>query len=97
MPKINLDQIKLETMTRTLTIEKRDAEEAESRLVEVAFSSEEPVERYYGSEILDHGASSVRLDRLTDGAPVLVGHDPDDQVGVVENARIDNDGREGPR
>ena len=90
MAKLNLDQIKAETMTRTLTIEKREAEETEgeedNRLVEVAFSSEEPVERYYGLEILDHGAKSVRLDRLTDGAPVLVGHDPDDQVGVVESA-----------
>lgn len=97
MAKFNLDQIKAETMTRTLTIEKREAEETEgeedNRLVEVAFSSEEPVERYYGLEILDHGAKSVRLDRLTDGAPVLVGHDPDDQVGVVESARIDSDGR----
>ena len=35
--------------------------------------------------------SSVRLDRLNGGAAVLVEHDRRDQVGVVENARIDSD------
>ena len=95
MVTVNLDQIKAEMVTRTLKIEIREAKKVEGeeddRLVDVAFSSEEPCERYYGYEILDHGAKSVRLERLKDGAPVLLGHDSDDQVGVVENARIDGD------
>lgn len=61
----------------------------ESRTVELSFSSEEPVMRYFGLEILDHEPSSVDMSRLNDGAPVLVDHGGD-QVGVVEEATIEN-------
>lgn len=87
---MDLKTIQSETLTRSFTIEKKEGDE-DSREVEVAFSSEEPVDRFFGREILDHGDNSVVLDRIIDGAPVLVGHDPDDQVGVVESARIDDD------
>lgn len=87
-----------EIQKRTFKIENRADDnsgegEEDSRQVSVAFSSEEPVDRFFGKEILDHGEESVRLDRLLDGAPVLVGHNPDDQVGVVESASIDKDSR----
>jgi HK97 family phage major capsid protein len=65
--------------------------DAEARTVELAFSSETPVERWFGKEILDHQASSVRLGRLNDGGALLVNHDWDDQIGVVESASIDAD------
>lgn len=65
----------------------------EARTVELAFSSEEPYERWWGTEILDHSnAKSMRLGRLKDGAALLVNHSFGDQVGVVESARIDSDG-----
>jgi len=63
----------------------------ESRTVNLAFSSEEEYQRSNGGEILDHSPESVLLDRMTDGAPVLVDHDPADHVGVVEKAAIDGD------
>jgi HK97 family phage major capsid protein len=64
----------------------------EKRTVLLAFSSEEPYERWYGIEILDHGASSVRLGRLNSGShPLLVNHNPDQQPGVVKKAWIDDD------
>lgn len=50
-----------------------------------------PVERWFGNEILDHSAQSVRLGRMQQGAAVLVGHDQDDHVGVVERVSIDDD------
>lgn len=65
----------------------------DTRTVTVAFSSEEPVDRWFGKEILDHSPESVDLTRLTTGGPVLVGHDMDDQVGVIESAHIDADRR----
>ena len=65
----------------------------ENRTVNVAFSSEEPVNRWFGTEILDHSEMSVDLTRLATGGPVLVGHDMDDQVGVIESAHIDADRR----
>lgn len=63
----------------------------ESREVGIAFSSEEGVERWFGNEVLDHSASSVRLGRLSDGGPLLVDHDPTDHVGTVESASIGSD------
>lgn len=79
-------------LERTLEIEVRNDGE-DNRTVELSFSSEQGVERYFGEEVLDHNPQSVRLDRLNNGAAVLVNHDSDDQVGVVESARIDDDGR----
>ncbi len=69
----------------------REAVNTESRTVELAFSSEAPVDRWFGREILDHTTSSVRLGRLMDGGPVLMDHNPRDQVGVVERVEIGAD------
>lgn len=65
----------------------------EDRTVELAFSSEEPVDRWFGKEILDHAPTSIRLGRLENGAPVLVDHDRRDHVGVIESVSIDKDRR----
>lgn len=75
-------------MHSTLTLRKVDSK---SRTAEVAFSSELPYERPWGDEVLDHSATAVRLARLNSGGAVLMNHDPDDQVGVVERAFIDKD------
>lgn len=69
----------------------REAVDTEARTVEFSFSSEAPVERFFGHEILDHTPSSVRLGRLQNGGPVLVDHDPADHVGVIEAVSIDSD------
>lgn len=65
----------------------------ESRTVELAFSSEMPVERWFGSEVLDHSPGAMRSERLEGGAALLVNHDWDDQVGVVERIQIGDDRR----
>jgi HK97 family phage major capsid protein/HK97 family phage prohead protease len=63
----------------------------EDRTVQVSFSSEKPVERYYGKEILSHDMGAVNLDRLSSGrANLLVNHDPGDWVGVIESARVED-------
>lgn len=72
----------------------RAALDKEARTIDLAFSSEEPYERWWGVEILDHSESSVRLGRLNDGAhPLLVNHDWDRQPGVIEKAWIGDDRR----
>lgn len=81
-----------ESFSRDFKIDQKSADD-DTRTVEIAFSSEEPYERYFGVEVLDHQPQSVRLDRLNGGAAVLVNHDSSDQVGVVESARIDSDGK----
>lgn len=85
-------QIVKQRLEREFKVATRAIDE-ESRTVELAFSSEEPYERWFGEEVLSHDPQSVKLDRLNGGAAVLVNHDRDDQVGVVESARIDGDRR----
>ncbi len=70
---------------------KSDAIDPEARTVRLAFSSEEPVSRWFGTEILDHSPGAVRLDRLRSNGPVLVDHDSRDHVGVVESVELDDD------
>ena len=72
------------------TAQVRNIDEA-ARTVEVAFSSETPVARWFGDEILDHSAGAMNDARLANGAAVLWNHDTDVQIGVVESARIDGD------
>lgn len=85
-----MTRLKNQTLTRQVTVKREAINEAE-RTVDLAFSSEHPVERSFGNEILDHSPASIRLDRMQDGAAVLVGHNPDDHVGVVESVSIDED------
>jgi phage head maturation protease len=85
------DRAQLPLQRRSLTIERAETLDAEARTVELAFSSEEPYARWWGDEILDHESQSVRLGRLNGGGAVLVNHDTDDQVGVVEKAWIGGD------
>ncbi len=62
----------------------------ENRTVTLSFASTEPVEREFGMEILDHGEDSVNLSRLQKAGPVLVNHNRDDVVGIVEKVWIEN-------
>lgn len=53
-------------------------------------SSEEPVDRWWGTEILSHEKSAVRLDRATGGAmPLLFNHDVNDPIGMITAARLE--------
>lgn len=70
----------------------RSAVNSEARTVTLAFSSEAPYERHFGIEILDHSVESVDAAFIGSGrAPLLVDHNPTDQVGVVERIDIGAD------
>ena len=59
------------------------------RTVTFSMSSEFPVQRWDGKEILDHGNGSVDLSFLNSGnAPLLKDHDRMTQTGVIESARM---------
>lgn len=60
--------------------------------IPIALSSETPVERWFGVEILDHGKGAVDLSRAADGLPLLVDHRTSDQVGLIEDVSLDSDG-----
>ena len=67
----------------------RSAIDEEARTVGLSFSSDVPVERWFGMEVLDHSPESVDLERLNDGAPLLMDHNINDQIGRVESAMVD--------
>tara|TARA_R110000824_G_scaffold82382_6_gene206497 strand:- start:2876 stop:4795 length:1920 start_codon:yes stop_codon:yes gene_type:complete len=86
------DIMQTSKMFRDFAFNREDVD-VEARTVSLAFSSEAPVERWFGDEVLSHDPSEVRMSRLLDGGAVLVDHDAADHVGVVESASIDSDRR----
>lgn len=85
--------IKTGKLFRDITFSRADVD-TDARTVELSFSSEEPYDRWWGTEILDHGRGAVRLDRLKAGGPLLLDHDTRQQIGVIESVLIaDKKGR----
>ena len=68
--------------------EQRASADDENRTIELSFSSETPVERWFGVEILSHEKGAVDFSRMEDGAPLLANHDHMDQIGVIEKAEV---------
>ena len=64
--------------------------EEDVRTLEFPFSSEKPVDRWYGPEVLSHGDGAMDLSRLNDGAPLLWNHDPNQVLGVIEKGWVEN-------
>jgi HK97 family phage major capsid protein len=88
-------KLQMKPQSRSFTIS-REAIDEEARTVELSFSSETPVERFFGVEILDHKKKSVRLDRFKSGAAnLLMDHDRTDVVGVIEDVKLVSDPRRG--
>jgi HK97 family phage major capsid protein/HK97 family phage prohead protease len=66
----------------------------ESRTVRVGVSSEEPVKRQFGMEVMDHTKENMNLEFLNSGrAPLLLDHDMEKQIGVVESVELDENAR----
>ena len=66
----------------------------DKRTVRMALSSEEPVDRSFGKEILDHTREAIDLSFLASGrAPLLLDHDPEKQIGVIKSVQLDEDAR----
>ena len=63
--------------------------EKEERVYEFAFSSEFPVARNFGMEVLSHDEGALNLERLNNSAPLLFNHDPNKLIVVVERAYLD--------
>lgn len=77
-------------LERSFTVERSTVNE-EARTVTLAFASEDPVERYFGVEILECTPAAMRDSRLKSGANLLMEHQSDDVVGVVESATVGTD------
>jgi HK97 family phage prohead protease len=72
---------------------KRDGQDESGDTLRFSFSSEAPVERWFGEEILSHERGCADLSRMNDGANLLWNHDPDKVIGVIEKSEIGADKR----
>jgi len=81
-----MDKIK-GTQERTFTLEL--SQDGEKRVYSASLSSELPVERSFGTEILRHDEDSVDMSRASRGLPLLFNHDINESLGKVRNVRIE--------
>ena len=75
-------------LSREFTFDGLIFNEAE-RTVELTFSSEEMIERWFGYEVLSHDEDAVDLSWLKEGGVVLLNHDIDEQIGAVIDVWLD--------
>lgn len=79
---------KLGPQTRSFKI--RDVTvDTDKRTAKFSFSSEEPIDMWYGTEVLSHAKGAMRTGVRQDNMPLLFNHDMDDLLGVVEDVEIE--------
>lgn len=66
-------------------------ERDESGELVFSFSSEQPVDRWFGRETLSHAPGAMDLSRANDGAPYLWNHDRDVVLGRLEKTWLADD------
>ena len=91
---------KIDSLRSVTKVLKRSGETSfsakEDNTYEFSFSSEYPVERSFGTEILSHDEGSIDFGRLNGGvAPVLWNHNMDSVIGIVRNAYLDKEKKKG--
>ncbi len=84
-----MPQLKLKPQRRTFEKVEARQLDRDKRTIEFSFSSEKPVKRWWGNEVLSHEKGFSDLERFNNGANVLFNHDWDRLVGVIEKAWID--------
>ncbi len=72
-------------MKRTVDIAVREIKDDERR-VSISFSSEQPVNRWFGQEILCHDFGSIDMTRINSIGVALWNHNRDVVIGRIENA-----------
>jgi HK97 family phage major capsid protein len=75
---------------RTIDLTKAHHIDEEKRTVRIGVSSETPVERSFGMEVLGHTEDEVNMEFMeSKTAPLLLDHDMTKQIGVVEEFKLD--------
>jgi HK97 family phage major capsid protein len=82
------DKIKDQVQFRQMPIEVRASEDGSA--LDISFSSEAPVERWFGIETLSHAPGAMVMDRAAQGLPFLADHDTTELIGRAENVRVEN-------
>lgn len=84
-----MDKIQQQLFYRSFELDRATVNK-EERSVDLAFSSETPVGRWFGKEILLHGAKNVDLSRLKTMGSALLNHDPSFILGRIMSPRIED-------
>jgi HK97 family phage major capsid protein/HK97 family phage prohead protease len=84
----------MDIVHRAIEVSGEDIINEEERKVRIVMSTENPVERGYGKEVLDHKAESIDMSWIATGrAPLLLDHDMAQQIGVIESVELDSEER----
>jgi len=84
---MEIKKIKTNKLYRSMSFERADVDE-EKRTVSLSFSSEAPVERYFGKEILSHKTGHADMSFISSGRAPLIKDHYGSQIGVVDSAEI---------
>ena len=91
--KEDIERSEPEVIHRAMELDKGPIDE-EKRTAMIAVSSEEPVQRSFGNEILEHTPEAIDLSFLASGrAPLLLDHHPEKVIGIVESVELDSETR----
>lgn len=69
--------------------EQRSPVDPDARTLRLSFSSDAPVDMWWGTEILDHAAGAMRVGQRQQTLPLLFNHDRNDLLGAVERVAIE--------
>ena len=67
--------------------------DTDARTATFPFSSEEPVDMWFGTEILSHAKGAMRQGERQASMPLLFNHNRDDLLGIVERIECGPDAR----
>lgn len=67
----------------------RQSVDTEAKTATLSVSSDQPYERFFGTEILSHKDGAVRLNRLNRAGALLFNHDRNAHIGRVVSAGVD--------
>ena len=82
--------VDLKVEYRTIDLSRSEFVDEENRRVRIGVSSEEPVERSFGMEVLGHSPEEINMEFMQSGrAPLLLDHKMDQVIGVVEEFKLD--------
>lgn len=85
------DDVRLLKLPRQYRDAQMDPTDCADNCMTFPFSSETPVERMFGNEILSHDPGAMNMDRISSGAaPLLFNHDPGDPIGMITSAEVKN-------
>ncbi len=83
-----MEKTDFELVTRNQSLSDLEETSNEDELI-FSFSSEKPVQRHFGQEVLGHDVDNIDFERLHTGGLLLFNHHPDKVLGRINDAWID--------